>query len=87
MPATAPNTAARPQPSASIQPTRMPTSRLDTGFCAAARIARPSGVKRKKRKSSSSTTSVTPICAELVRAEDDAAEGSGSFGNGLGNGF
>ena len=26
----------------------MPTSRLETGFCAAARMARPSGVKRKK---------------------------------------
>ena len=38
---------ARPQPIASIHPTRMPTSRLDTGFCAAARMARPSGVKRK----------------------------------------
>ena len=32
MPATAPKTAARPQPSASIQPTRIPTSRLDTGI-------------------------------------------------------
>src|SRR2546422_925135 len=36
MPATAPTAAARPQPSASIQPTRMPTRRLDSGFCAAA---------------------------------------------------
>ena len=39
--------AARPQPIASIQPTRMPTRRLETGFCAAARIASPSGVKVK----------------------------------------
>ena len=49
IPATAPTAAARPQPSASIQPTRMPTRRLETGFCAAARIARPSGVKRKNK--------------------------------------
>ena len=32
MPAIAPIAAASPQPSASIQPTRMPTSRLDTGL-------------------------------------------------------
>src|SRR5207248_10280120 len=61
MPATAPIAPASPQPSASIQPTRMPTSRLDTGFCAAARIASPSGVKRKNTNSSASTTMVTPI--------------------------
>ena len=61
MPATAPTAAARPQPSASIQPTRMPTRRLDTGFCAAARMARPSGVKRKKAYSAASTSSVTPM--------------------------
>ena len=69
MPATAPTAAARPQPSASIQPTRMPTRRLDSGFCAAARIAKPSGVKRKKAYSSASTASVTPMapssCAEM----------------------
>jgi hypothetical protein len=52
---------ARPQPSASIQLTRTPTRRLDTGFCAAARMARPSGVKRKKAKTSVSTTSVIAI--------------------------
>ncbi len=44
IPAIAPMADARPQPSASIQPTRTPTSRLDTGFCAAARMASPSGV-------------------------------------------
>src|SRR5438132_11615006 len=37
MPATAPTIEAKPQPMASIQPTRMPHSRLDTGFWAAAR--------------------------------------------------
>ena len=59
MPATAPTAAASPQPSASIQPTRMPTSRLESGFSAAARIARPSGVKRKNTYSSASTINVT----------------------------
>ena len=49
MPATAPIAAASPQPSASIQPTRMPTSRHDTGLNAAARIASPSLVWRKNR--------------------------------------
>ena len=44
MPAVAPIAAAIPHPKASIQPTRMPTSRLESGFCEAARIARPSGV-------------------------------------------
>ena len=48
MPATAPTRAASPHPIASIQPTRMPHRRLDTGFWAAARIASPSVVKRKK---------------------------------------
>ncbi len=41
IPATAPIEAAMPQPSAIIQPTRMPTRRADSGFAAAARIARP----------------------------------------------
>ena len=82
MPATAPMAAARPQPSASIQPTRMPTSRAESGFCAAARMARPSGVKRKKANSASSTTSVTPIvpssCAEkYLVAEQPSPWGTG----------
>ena len=49
MPATAPIAAASPQPSASIEPTRIPTRRAEPGFSAAARIARPSGVKRKNK--------------------------------------
>ena len=61
IPAIEPIAAASPQPSASVQPTRMPTSRLDTGFCAAARIARPSGVKRKNTKIIASTTSVMAL--------------------------
>ncbi len=49
MPATAPIAAAMPQPSAVIQPTRIPTKRADSGLAAAARIARPSRVPRKNR--------------------------------------
>ena len=48
MPATDPTRAASPQPSASIQPTRMPQSRLEAGFWAAARMASPRVVNRKK---------------------------------------
>ena len=40
-PATVPMAAARPHPSISIAPTGMPTSRLDSGFDATARMARP----------------------------------------------
>ena len=39
----------------------MPTSRADSGIDAAARIASPIRVKRKKKNSSTSSTSVTPI--------------------------
>jgi hypothetical protein len=53
--------AASPQPSASIQSTRMPTSRAEAGFCAAARMARPSGVRRKNANSPTSSTIVTKI--------------------------
>ena len=83
IPATAPIAAASPQPSASIQPTRTPTRRLDTGFCAAARIARPTGVKRKKPNTRASTTSVTAMepspCALMPRI--------GCEGKGLGKGL
>ena len=41
IPATAPSTAASPQPSASIQLTRTPSSRLASGATAADRIASP----------------------------------------------
>jgi hypothetical protein len=43
-PAVAPIMAAKPQPIASMRPTRMPHSRADAGFCAAARMAKPIGV-------------------------------------------
>ena len=64
IPATAPSTAASPQPSASIQPTRTPTSRLASGFTADARSASPSFVKRKKspeqRATSTKETTMIP---------------------------
>ena len=83
IPAIAPIAAASPQPSASIQPTRMPTSRLESGFCAAARIASPSGVKRKNANSSSQHDQRDADRAELVRrdvavAEQRLAPGTGS---------
>jgi hypothetical protein len=61
MPAVAPMAAASPHPIASISPTRIPHSRADAGFCAAARIANPVEVKRKNRNSSRSMISVTAI--------------------------
>ena len=59
--------AANPQPKADIRPTRMPTSRLDTGFRAAARIANPRGVKRKKRNTRIKTANVTAITSASAR--------------------
>src|SRR3954451_7340150 len=60
-PATAPSAVASPQPSAIVQLTRMPVRRLDSGFWAAARIARPSFVNRKKSQSTSTASSETPM--------------------------
>ena len=60
MPATAPMAAAKPQPRPNIQLTRMPTSLAESGFCAAARMAKPTLVKRKNAKSANSTTKSTP---------------------------
>ena len=83
MPATAPTAAASPQPSASIQSTRMPASRADAGFWAAARIARPSGVRRKNANSpmssATSTTIIPTWCGpEIGRArERQPGEGRG----------
>ena len=84
MPATAPIKAAIPQPSANIQDTRIPTKRADSGLNAAARIARPSGVKRKKQNTESSTTSVTEI-DPIWWPEKYCAKNIPSTGNGLGN--
>jgi hypothetical protein len=61
IPAIAPSTAANPQPSASIQLTRTPSSLLASPFRAAARIVKPRRVNRKKTKKASIAPSVTPI--------------------------
>ena len=61
MPAVAPIAAGKPQPMASMRPTGMPHSRADAGFCAAARMASPVEVKRKKTNRRTSITSVTAI--------------------------
>ena len=83
MPAPEPIAAARPQPTASIQLTRMPTSRAESGFCAAARIARPIGVNLKKANSASNTHSITR--AEPISWAENQAVASGPFcSNGLG---
>src|SRR6266581_5680722 len=69
IPATAPSTAAIPQPSANIQPTRMPTSRDDSGFTAAARSASPSFVKRKNsanRTTRPTDTATIPMSCTLI---------------------
>src|SRR6266511_4165244 len=60
-PASAPSNAARPQPSISMRPTRMPTRRLESGFSAAARIARPSLVRWNSSPSSATTASSTAM--------------------------
>ena len=70
--------AARPQPSASIQSTRTPASRAEAGFCAAARMASPSGVKRKKANSASSSSDRDHDHADLMRA-DVAGAGEGDL--------
>src|SRR5436190_18349837 len=83
IPATAPRTAASPQPSASIQPTRTPSSRLAPGFTADARIASPSVVNRKNSQSTSTvarqTQNVPMSCTEIVTP----ATSTVLFGNGL----
>jgi hypothetical protein len=58
-PATAPSAAASPQPSASIQPTRIPTRRLAVGFSAEARSASPSFVNWKSAQSAATSTTAT----------------------------
>src|SRR5262245_27573832 len=79
-----PIAAASPQPSARIQPTRMPTSLLEAGFCATARNARPSGVNRTNAYSNTTTASVTPTdpisCAEkrLLASPDLSGKGLGN---------
>ena len=59
----------------------MPTSRLDTGFRAAARIANPRGVKRKKRITRIKTANVTAIiptsCDDIYLVPYHAPDGNG----------
>jgi hypothetical protein len=61
------NCSGQPPTKANIRPTRMPTSRLDTGFRAAARIANPRGVKRKKRNTRIKTATETLSLRLMVR--------------------
>ena len=65
----------------------MPTSRLDTGFWAAARMASPRGVNRKNRNSSASMTRVTAISPMSWAPNTISPMRSGLFGKGLGKGF
>src|SRR5215213_5776730 len=87
IPATAPRTAARPQPSASIQPTRTPTSLLAVGLIAVARIASPSDVRLKnaqRARTVTMQTQKTPTsCDEIATSPISQVV----FGNGLSNGF
>ena len=58
-PATAPSSAARPQPIASIHCTRTPTNAASAGRSAAARMPSPSFVKRKRAQTSSTQMMTT----------------------------
>src|SRR5918995_2033030 len=85
IPATAPSTAAKPQPIASIQPTRTPSNRLAAGLTADERIASPIVVKRKNVQSTSTVTRQTPSvpmsCTDIVTPPTSNVR----FGNGLSN--
>ena len=87
IPAIAPSIAAKPQPSASIQPTRTPISRLAAGLKATARIASPSVVKRKKSQSATTVPRQTPN-VPMSRIEIATSPTiSERFGNGLSKSF
>src|SRR3954463_13536257 len=60
-PAIAPTTAASPQPSANIHPTRTPTRRDDAALSAEARSASPTFVNRKNKASRTTSTASMPI--------------------------
>ena len=83
IPLTAPSTAAMPQPSASIQPTRIPTSRLSAGFVAAARNASPSFVNRNSSHSSATSTSDTAMMPRSWIEKATPATWIGRVENGL----
>jgi hypothetical protein len=87
IPATAPSTAASPQPSASIQPTRTPTSLLDSGLFATARIASPSVVNRKNAQTQRKVAKTTPRVPRSTTESTTLPTSTVSFGNGLSNAF
>ena len=87
MPATAPTRAASPQPSASIQDTRMPQRRLEAGFWAAARMASPSVVKRKKTQMRKSMIKVTPMAPRSCGPKTMRPSLIGALAKGLGKGW
>src|SRR5919109_328095 len=69
-PASAPSAAASPQPSISIRPTRTPTSPLDSGLSAAARMASPILVRwksRNRRPTTPSSTATIPTDSTVNR--------------------
>ena len=74
IPATAPSSAARPQPSASIHVTRTPTSRASSGFTAAARSARPTFVNWKSTPEEEHDPERDRDRPDVVRGDDDAAD-------------
>ena len=78
--------AANPHPMPSIHDTRMPTSRADSGFWAAARMARPTGVKRKNENRAASTHSITAIVPNSWALKYWVSMNE-PFGNGVGNGL
>ena len=74
IPATAPRSAASPQPSASIQVTRTPTSRASSGFTAAARSASPTFVNWKRSQRRKHDPESDGDRPDVVRRDDDAAD-------------
>src|SRR3954447_5718187 len=74
IPASAPSIAASPQPSASIQETRTPSSRLASGAVAAARSPSPTLVNWKSRESSATAGRGTALHADVLDREGDAAD-------------
>ncbi|MCY1244783.1 hypothetical protein D9M72_578800 [compost metagenome] len=61
MPATAPIAPAKPHPSISMRLTGTPSSRAESAFSAAARMARPNGVSLRNANSTATIASVTAM--------------------------
>src|ERR1700746_3787885 len=86
IPATAPILLASPQPSATIQPTLMPTSLADSGVETAPRIARPILVNPKKQYRNARSRPVTPIIpasCELISSLPTNLDDPNGDGNSL----